>query len=179
MNGVFPRVSVLFACRRSVYHSNDICDVYDEKRDARSFSGSLPVVAHPPCRAWGRYKHRAKTVEGERELAFFALEKVMANGGILEHPACSSFFAEARLPRPGEFDFRSGGQTVVVYQGLYGHRALKPTWLYLVGVSPAYFDSSIPDRPFVSVENMCRAERERTPKPFADLLIQACKDNSI
>lgn len=77
-------VAVLFARRRSVYHTMAGCDVYCERRDARNYAGCLPVVAHPPCRAWSRLRAFAKPRPGERDLAFFALEQVRRCGGVLE-----------------------------------------------------------------------------------------------
>lgn len=49
-------VAVLFARTDSVYRSLPDVEVYDIERDARTFAGGMPVVAHPPCRAalWPR-----------------------------------------------------------------------------------------------------------------------------
>jgi len=43
-------VAVLFARADSIYKSLPDCDVYDIERDARTYDGPWPVVAHPPCR---------------------------------------------------------------------------------------------------------------------------------
>lgn len=45
-------VAVLFARADSIYKGLPGVDVYDADRDARTFPGGCPVVAHPPCRAW-------------------------------------------------------------------------------------------------------------------------------
>lgn len=45
------RVAVLFAREDSVYKTLPECEVYDMARDARTYDGPWPVVAHPPCRA--------------------------------------------------------------------------------------------------------------------------------
>lgn len=47
-------VAVLFARADSHYKAIDGCDVWDIERDARKWPGGAPVVAHPPCRAWGK-----------------------------------------------------------------------------------------------------------------------------
>ncbi|MWL55341.1 hypothetical protein GQL84_23735, partial [Escherichia coli] len=59
------------------------CDVFDIERDARTFAGGMPVVAHPPCRAWGRLRKFAKPRPDEKALALFAVAQVRAFGGVL------------------------------------------------------------------------------------------------
>lgn len=168
-----PAVAVLFARERSEYFSIPDCDVWPRSRDARNYVGSLPVIAHPPCRGWGRLRHLAKPVHGERELAIFAVSEVRRCGGVLEHPAGSTLWDVAKLPRPGETDF-FGGFTIAVHQGHFGHRAPKHTWLYIVG---ARYMPSIPSGPLPDgrVEDMGQQERERTPLPFALWLVELAK----
>ena len=62
-------VAILFARADSCYKALSGCDVYDMERDARTYDGPRPVVAHPPCRAWGRLKHMANPRPDERNLA--------------------------------------------------------------------------------------------------------------
>jgi hypothetical protein len=164
-------VAVLFAHRHSPYKAFDLADVYDEVRDALTYAGSLPVVAHPPCRGWGRLRHLSKHQEVERDLALFAVSKVRAFGGVLEHPSCSSLWPVAGLPAPGQRDV-FGGFTYPISQSWFGHRAPKLTWLYIVGAP------SIPDVPFHlgmasgRIENMGRTEREKTPVELAKWLFE-------
>lgn len=77
-------VAVLFARQDSNYKSMPVCDVYDIDRDARTFPGGLPVVAHPPCRTWGRLRQFAKGRPDEKTLGPWAVEQVRSWG------ACSS-----------------------------------------------------------------------------------------
>lgn len=118
---------------------------YDEARDAKTYAGPWPVVAHPPCQRWGRYWHggpsvRVRKVKGDDGGCFaHALSMVRLYGGVLEHPEASSAWrAFGLLPPPREGgwvtagDFR--GWTCCVEQGHYGHRARKATWLYACGV---------------------------------------------
>lgn len=163
------RVAALFV--HSDSHYRDLgCDCYDIGRDARSYVGPLPVVAHPPCRAWGRLRHMAKPRVDERDLAFFAIATVRAFGGVLEHPAGSKLFEH--LPAPGWRD-AAGGWVLPVMQSWWGHRAPKRSLLYVVGVEPR----DIPPMPFElgepagRVERMGRRERERTPPAFATWLV--------
>lgn len=162
---LFPNVAVLYAREDSIYKS--LCgDVYDMQRDARLYNGPFPVVAHPPCRAWGRLRTFAKPRPDEKALALQAVDAVRTWGGVLEHPAHSSLWSAVPLPLPGERD-EFGGVTYVVDQGWFGHRAPKRTWLYIVGAS------SLPDVPFElgqkagRVELMGKGEREATPLAFA------------
>ena len=86
-------VAVLFARPDSIYKTFPAIDVFDELRDARTFRGGCPVVAHPPCRAWSRMKAFAKPKPWEKDLARWAVQVVRENGGVLEHPQ-SAFPAE-------------------------------------------------------------------------------------
>ena len=53
-------VAVLFVRSDSVYKQMADVDCYDIDRDARTWPGGCPVVAHPPCRAWGLLRQFAK-----------------------------------------------------------------------------------------------------------------------
>jgi len=74
-------VAVLFARRDSIYKTMPDCDVWDIERDARKWPGGCPVVAHPPCRAWGQLSHMANPRPDEKELAIFAVDQVRKFGG--------------------------------------------------------------------------------------------------
>jgi hypothetical protein len=101
-------------------------------RDARSYAGPWPVVAHPPCGPWGRLRHLSKGAG--RDCGPRAVEQVRTFGGVLEHPEGSKLWEACGLPRPGEERDAHGGYTVEVAQVDWGHVARKRTWLYLVGV---------------------------------------------
>jgi hypothetical protein len=179
-------VAVLFARSDSVYKEIPGCDVWDAERDARNWPGGAPVVAHPPCRAWGRLQHFAKPREDERELGPFAVEQVRAHGGVLEHPAYSDLWLYCALPAPGQID-EFGGFTLPITQQWWGHRAEKATWLYIVGCDRC----DVPLMPFVLGEashvvspscnirkghpnyrpQLRKAEREHTPPALAHWLV--------
>lgn len=108
-----------------------LSDWYDEARDARSYQGSDPVVAHPPCGPWGQLRHMCK--EDTLWCGPHAVGVVRANGGVLEHPKGSRLWYYCGLPRPGKGYDQWGGYSVEVNQCAWGHRARKPTWLYIVG----------------------------------------------
>lgn len=166
-------IAALYVRERSVYHAFPGVLPYPASKDATTYEGPYPVVSHPPCRAWGRYRHKAKPAPGEKELGLLAVRQVRQFGGVLEHPAFSTLFAVAGLPSPSGLPDEYGGRTYHVFQGDFGHRALKPTWLYCVGVALPHVEPSQKDREFIPVENMGKAERERTPFAFASFLISA------
>ena len=170
-------VSVLFARRDSIYKSLSGCDVWDADRDARRFVGSGPVIAHPPCRGWGRMKGFAKPEPGELELGRFAVDVVRRNGGVLEHPAGSTLWRAKDMPRPTMGKDEFGGYTIHVNQSDFGHRAQKATWLYIVGCEVADLprapvELGIPDR---LVEQLGRAAREHTPERLAKWLVEVAR----
>ncbi len=188
---MFP-VAVLFARADSVYKAIPECDVWDAERDARRWPGGAPVVAHPPCRAWGTLRALAKPRPDEKELAVWAVAQVRKFGGVLEHPKRSTLWPHCGLPAIGEKDI-FGGWTLPIFQSSWGHRAEKATLLYIVGCAPA----QIPDMPFVLGEashviassgrrtdgsrmhrgdkgwrpEVNKSEREHTPPALAEWLV--------
>lgn len=179
-------VAVLFARQDSVYKNISGCDVYDIERDARTFPGGIPVVAHPPCRAWGRLRQFSKARTDEKALAPWAVEQVRAWGGVLEHPAESTLFGHCELPRPGEFPDEHGGWTLAIEQFHWGHRAEKATWLYIVGCLQSDIPA-IPRRPgkpthcvrptksYPRLPSITKPEREHTPPALAEWLVELAK----
>lgn len=164
-------VSVFFARSDSCYFDL-VADVWDLARDARCYPGSLPVVAHPPCRGWGRLSHLAKPRPDEKALGLFAVDMVRRYGGVLEHPHASKLWAAAGLPRPG-FTDQFGGFTILVDQGWWGHPAPKPTWLYWCGCRRVDL-GELPvqlRRAAGRVVDLSDDEREATPPLFAEWLL--------
>ena len=128
-------VTVLFTCKVSHYDKLPCVETYDSERDARTWTGGTPIVAHPPCAQWGRLHHLATVNPEEKALGPFAVSLVRANGGVLEHPAGSKLWPATGLPAPGERD-EWGGFTLDVDQVVWGHPAQKRTWFYVCGCRP-------------------------------------------
>lgn len=131
------KYAALFVREDSGYKDRIEWDAYDINRDATGYKDSLPVVAHPPCRAWGQLSHMANPRTGEKELALFAIEQVRRCGGILEHPKGSRLFKGGLLPDVGDFTDEHGGFTILIDQFDFGHVAHKPTKLYICGANVA------------------------------------------
>src|SRR5258707_7022100 len=64
---------------------------WDEHRDARTYAGPWPVVAHPPCGPWSALRHLHASPE-DNEYGVAAIEQVRKWGGVLEQPATSKLF---------------------------------------------------------------------------------------
>ena len=179
-------IAVLFARADSYYKTLPDCDVYDIDRDARKWPGGCPVVAHPPCRAWGGLSHMAKPRHDEKDLARWAVAQVRKWGGVLEHPKKSKLWADQCLPRTGYDAY--GGWTLPIFQSSFGHRAEKATLLYIVGCAPR----DLPNMPIVLGEathtiassnarqrrdhpmhrpEVTKKEREHTPPELANWLV--------
>ena len=105
------QVAVLFARADSIYKTMPGCDVWDMDRDARKFPGGMPIVGHPPCRAWGQLRHLAvvKPRADEKALAPWCIQKIRENGGVLEHPKGSSLWPVLGLPEPNGLPDEWGG----------------------------------------------------------------------
>lgn len=166
-------------------------------RDATTYFGPFPVVAHPPCGHWGRYAWKARD---DGKTGLIAVLQVRAFGGVLEQPKDSKLWKVCGLPRPGEMPDQHGGYSILVHQRDWGHPADKPTWLYIVGcpldrLPP--FPPAIPSRnawmdsrrnlvevradPSRSrgtrgiVERLSKTQRHLTPPKFAAWLVEVAK----
>ena len=186
-------IAALYVQERGCYVGLDGVDPWPESRDARTYAGPYPVVAHPPCERWGRYWFGGPSVKERRVLGddggcfAAALASVRRWGGVLEHPEGSQawpWHGLATPPRAGGWVPADalGGWTCCVAQGHYGHPAIKRTWLYAFGVALpelTWGDPPAPTRrPIVErertrgvVELMSRRQRAATPIPFRDILL--------
>lgn len=180
-------VAALYVERGGPYFTMDAVDPWCVDRDARTYPGPWPIVAHPPCGPWGELRHLYRGAE--HDCAPLAVVQVRRWGGILEHPHRSKLWPAMTLPGPGEGD-SFGGFTVEIDQCAWGHVARKRTRLYCVGVDRALVESTIrtggtPTHWCSGTRNknhsggsappgikFCSAQqRRRTPPQFADWLI--------
>src|SRR5574343_1244246 len=138
-------VAALYVEPKGCYVGAPGVDPWDEARDARTYAGPHPVVAHPPCQRWGRFWHGSTRKPHQFALGddggcfAAALAAVRLWGGVLEHPADSRAWAHFGLAPPkrhaGWMPAGDGvGSTCYVEQGHYGHMGRKPTWLYAAHV---------------------------------------------
>lgn len=185
-------VAALYVDReRGPYRAIHGVDVWDEARDASRYAGPWPVVAHPPCGPWGRLRHMCGAALLAQEwLGPLAVEQVRTWGGVLEHPADSKLWQACNMPRPGGLPDASGGFTLAIEQWFWGHEAVKPTWLYVVGASVP----PMPPRPTTArpasggiearkrdpklrsmVERMSANKRHLTPPAFAEWLVELAR----
>jgi hypothetical protein len=138
-------IAALYVETDGAYFGLEGVDPWDEKRDARLYSGPYRVVAHPPCNKWSPLAYiNQRRIPGYRlgddggcfKAALAAVEKW---GGVLEHPAKSVAWKTFDLPKPARGIWaraRTNGWVTEVDQGSYGHRARKRTWLYVCGAEP-------------------------------------------
>jgi hypothetical protein len=136
-------IAALYVQRDGAYSGLSGVDVWDEARDARTYAGPWPVVAHPPCQRWsskgwhGSPARPYQFAKGDDGGCFAAaLASVRRWGGVLEHPAYSHAWLAHGLPWPSSKGWQqdiTGGWCCSIEQGFYGHPANKPTWLYAVG----------------------------------------------
>jgi hypothetical protein len=184
-------IAALFVQRGGVYWGRPEIDAWDEARDARTYSGPHPVVAHPPCSRWCQLAHVVQARYGHKvgdDGGCFAsaLASVRTFGGVLEHPAWSLAWPAFGLPEPRRGEWlrtsNDAGWVTEVSQRAYGHAARKRTWLYYVGaLVPPSLDWSEP-APVACVSYMknnrpppyprlTKKQAANTPAQFADLLL--------
>ena len=148
MTAPLTTIAALYVETGGSYFGLTGVDPWDEARDARSYAGPWPVVAHPPCQRWGKMwfgqpltvkRTGIRKKKGDDGGCFAAaLASTRKWGGVIEHPWQSHAWPHFGLtvpPRAGGWvkadEF--GGWTCCVEQGRYGHYARKPTMLYVVG----------------------------------------------
>lgn len=198
-------IAALFVEGNGPYAGVEGIEIWDKRRDARSYSGPYPIIAHPPCERWGRYWFGGPSVKIRKQLGDdngcfeSALTSVRQFRGVLEHPEGSHAFRKFSLPIPS---FNGGwtnsdlygGASCCVAQGHYGHRARKMTWLYAVGIYRSEMiwgpcKKERLDEGFHSaqerrekrnlgqkpISRLSKKENLWTPLPFRDLLIKMIK----
>lgn len=143
--------------------------VWGVGRDARTYAGPHPIIAHPPCGPWGRMSAWAYATD--RELALVAVRQLKEWGGVLEHPEGSSLWRAALLDLQGGF-------TLKVDQCDWGHPCRKRSWIWVYGY-PA--DLPLPSRPQPgapthsirgALPELPKNQRHLTPPAFAAWLIE-------
>lgn len=186
-------IAALYVETDGCYFGLDGVEPWDLLRDARTYAGPHPVVAHPPCDRWcqmapvnqARYGHKIGDDGGCFESA---LRAVRTWGGVLEHPALSLAWPAFDLPRPtggGWTRTFCGGWVAEVEQRHYGHRARKATWLYAFRVDPislrwgkgppptAWISTDRPraELAALGIDQLSKREAKATPTEFRDLLL--------
>ena len=98
-------VAALYVDPRGVYAGMDGVELWTESRDARTYDGPNPVVAHPPCSRWCRLAGLVEARWGHKRgedgaCCESALAAVRCFGGVLEHPAYTDAWIRYELPKP-------------------------------------------------------------------------------
>lgn len=192
-------VAALYVAEGGCYFGLPDVDPWPESRDARTYAGPWPAVAHPPCSRWcrlaGLVEARWGHKRGEDGGCFAAaLASVRRWGGVLEHPAYSDAWAAFLLPKPprhgGWVRGVCGGWAAHIEQGRYGHPAKKATWLYAFGCElPALRWGFAPDQRSRALVSWCgnhvssgesrprvgKTAAAATPAEFRDILLSMAR----
>ena len=190
-------IAALYVEKDGCYYGVEGVDPWDKERDARTYEGPYPVVAHPPCQRWGRLgyvnyvrwggEHNRPGNDGGCFDA--ALAAVNKWGGVLEHPAASMAWPQFGLLKPTGYGWNKSGNGWVceVWQSAYGHRAAKATWLFYCGKNlPPILNWKRPagthqvgyqDRrgKEANKPTLSRSEASATPEKFRDALIEIAR----
>jgi len=176
-----PIISILYAQQNSIYNQLSQ-DIWDITRDATKWPGGNPIIAHPPCRSWGNYKHKSKGTQLEKSYAIHSIIMARLWGGIVEHPKNSHLWKTFQFPKPGKTDIYNG--TIInINQSWFGHQAEKNTNLYIVGLplNKITYPLSL-NYHTNTIENMSKKQREHTPIQLAKWLIsiaQQCNQTQL
>lgn len=173
-----PRVAVLCCSRFSEYTRIEGTERFDIERDARSFPGQMPVVAHPPCAQWSNTcAHLAVADEPTKSLGPLCVAHVKRWGGVLEHPAHSRLWSFCELPQPGQGD--SHFFCLEVCQSWWDAPLEKPTWLLFSGIHRRQISFPItlrhPGCELPIWNRLSRKARSHTPPNFAQWLVDVAR----
>lgn len=190
------KIAALFVQEYGCYSQDPLIDAWPEHRDARLYTGDLPVVAHPPCQLWGamasvnyaRWGGEHNRPGNDGGCFSSAMRSVIRCGGVLEHPAKSRAFATYGIPKPEGLGWKKAGLhewVCEVWQSAYGHRANKATWLYYSSaINPPFeldwsrpkgsHQVGFPDQRGKAANKPTLSKREAnaTPPAFRDVLIR-------
>jgi hypothetical protein len=176
-------VSVLCCAVKTAYRNIPNVECYDKLRDALTFNGGTPIVAHPPCRSWSAFtRHQAKPEKAEQELGLFCCDMLRKCGGVLEQPAHSHLWAAAGFPRPGTPE-AGGIWSLEVWQAWWGYPMKKATWLAFSGVDAT--SVSLPMRLHPrggdrrKEQSMSKAARSHTTPAFAKWLVDVARTSCV
>lgn len=200
MSHELPMVAALFVATGGAYFDLPNVDPWPLERDARTYAGPWPVVAHPPCSRWCQLayinqKRYGQRVGNDGGCFASALASVRRWGGVLEHPARTYAWPAFGLPTPtpGAAWTRvigDPGWVCEVSQRAYGHPARKLTWLYYVGeTAPVLLDPRKPaavaqvsfcanhgDSPLPRLSKRAAAA---TPPTFRDVLVELARGSRL
>lgn len=103
-------VAALYVADGGCYYGLPSVEPWDETKDARTYDGPWPVVAHPPCQRWGKMyfgqpltvkRTGVRKIKGDDGGRFkAALAAVRRWGGVLEHPEKSHAWDHFGLNKP-------------------------------------------------------------------------------
>jgi hypothetical protein len=160
-------ITALCVSPRSIYKKLGL-DCYDINRDAFSYSGHNPVIAHSPCRCFSKLRSFVRVPGSDFKLAQFCYQVLKTNGGILEQPAGSKMKDYLGLPAP-----------LYVDQFWFGYPIRKPTWLWFFDCEPLPVPFSLnPDLTnSKQFDSMSSNQRSRTTETFALWLINSIGGN--
>jgi hypothetical protein len=187
-------IAALYVEEGGCYFGLPDVDPWPESRDARTYAGPHPVVAHPPCQRWGnmaavnwaRWGGEHNRPGNDGGCFASALAAVRTWGGVLEHPAQSRAWPAHGLSEPAGIGWQrttDGGWVCEVWQSAYGHRAAKATWLYAdrIGIPPSLDWRRPPGSHQVGFQDrrgkarnkptLSRKEASATPLEFRDVLL--------
>lgn len=194
-------VSVLFCDPKGTYASIPGVELWGPERDARTYAGPHPVIAHPPCHLWtnlAKVNHKRYGGEHNRPgndggCFASALAAVWKWGGVLEHPAFTNAWdANGLFPPKGmhweaedTWSPLSLGWTTEVWQSAYGHKARKRTWLYYRSANRCPLPANWERKPGThqcgwfdrTKPTLSKKEASSTPLAFAEYLISLARNS--